>query len=295
LAGDAAGEGSAAAEVAARELKTVRAELMQTLSLDSIKLPSMLEEFCADPLLGASKTFLSDVLSYAQGILDRDTLIQKVEAVLPSRLQLLTEAAYEAWLVYTSMLLLEPTAAWSLSAPDGEHIVRTPAKHLELGYQDLSVMMRLPEVILECPQGILGIKAEVKGEIDFYQAKPQRRRDFSSGGKTNGVTGRRYVLFYRFNEESSYLIAERDKATMLKPEVMIGTFVKEDFATPMGIAQTLAHIEALAPTQGARFAASGEALGKAQELANQSDTPAFTVQEIGYYRRRLAQWLPEQE
>jgi hypothetical protein len=278
------------------ELKVIRAELMEMLCLDSLKLPVALEEFCEDPLLATTRTMTDGILSYVQGRITGEELFKQAKATVPAHLRTLSITAYETWLAYASVVLMMPTSAWRPFTPDDKSVMLAPARSVELGYQDRSVMMRMPELVFECEAGVFGLKVEVKGEIDFYVSAPQRRRDFSAGGSTSGALGRRYILLYRFaNLDSDFLVAERDKHMLMRPEVMIGTFIEDDFAKPMAIAQTLRHVEQLKPHLQAHFVAGGDALEEARALTGQDGLPPFVVDDIGFDRRRLALWLPAKE
>jgi hypothetical protein len=281
LAVDVIGDATFAQESISALLR-VKAELADKLNLNDIVLPTMLQSFCDDVYLGASQSRFTTMLSYVQKRISATALRAEVELALPKSYRQLTLAAYEAWLVYSTVNSLQPQKAYIAEAIDEIRARLVPATQLELGYQEYSATLRLPEAVFECEQGIFGLKFELASEIDFYDKKPQRRRDFSSGGDSHGVVGRRYALLYRLpSKETVPFLADRDKATLLSPDAMLATLCEEDFKNESYCEATLNRVDILKPKKIAQFVLLGEVTAQADALSHREGSPSFEVAEIG--------------
>jgi hypothetical protein len=267
----------------AQALKDARHELEKVLGLDGLILPTALQAFCDDVYLGSSQTFLDKVLSYVQGRLDASALYAEAASVLPQTFRQLEIAAYETWLAYSSILMLEPTAVFTTEPLDDTRASLIPAQQIELGYQTYSATLRLPEAVFSTGSGKIAFKFELVSEIDFYNSKPKRRRDFSSGGDSHGVIGRRFALFYRVGDaESVPILADRDKGVLIPPDRMLGTLCARDLSIESYCQATLARIDALTPRQGAVFSVLDGALEDATQLAQRPDAPSLQLVEAGF-------------
>jgi hypothetical protein len=264
-------------------LKDARYELEEALDLEGLILPTALQAFCDDVYLGSSQAFLDKVLSYVQGRLDASALYAEAALVLPQAFRQLEIAAYEAWLAYSSILMLEPTAVFTTELLDETRASLVPARQLELGYQAYSATLRLPEAVFSTGSGKVAFKFELVSEIDFYNSKPKRRRDFSSGGDSHGVIGRRFSLFYRVGDaETVPILADRERGILISPDRVFGTLCARDLGIESYCQATLVRIEALAPRQDAVFSVLDLALKDAARLTQRPGAPSLQLLEAGF-------------
>jgi hypothetical protein len=235
-------------------LKEVRSQLIHSLNLEEYVLPSALQAFTEDLYGGASQFFLDKMLSYVQGRFDAAGLYAQALARLPQAFNQLAMAAYEAQMAYSAVLMLEPAAVFAAEPLDDARAKLVPTRSLELGYQAHSATLRLPEAVFETAWGKIGFKFELASEIDYYDSRPTRRRDFSSGGDTHGVIGRRFALFYRLGAGDTVpYLADRDKLLMLKPDIVFGTLRRADLEIESYCRVTLKRIETLAAQRATVF------------------------------------------
>ena len=257
------------AEEEAHALLDSRARLVDRLGLEAYALPSALEKYCADVLDGGSQGFLTHQLSYVEGRLTASELGERARAEIALSFDRLEVAAYEACLAFEALNLLEPTRAYLALTPDARTVEAVPATRLELGYQQYSATLRLPEAVFECPSGVVAVRFELSSEIDFYRSKPLRRRDYSSGGATQGVVGRRCLLAYRtYSAEAVPLLADRDRSYVMTPTALLGSWRACDIDGGVYAKASLARTLDLAPRKGSFFAMEDDALEAARELAH---------------------------
>ena len=244
------------ADRAVAELADVTGRLSKALGV-AVVLPAELRAFCNDRFAGCTQAFTSNVLSYVQGNVDGEGLIaQATQSVAPA-MRRLTKAAYEAWLYYSVIEALKPTAAYVVDTPDQKHVVAEPADVLEMGAQRYSATLRLPEAVYECADGSLwAVKMELANEVDFYGSKPLRRRDYSVGGDSRGTVGRRYLLLYRVSSlDAVPLTADRDRVLTHAPTAMVAAVWPDDLNESLYERGTLQRVMTLGPRFGALVAA----------------------------------------
>jgi hypothetical protein len=276
------------AEKSLESLQAVRARLIQQLELDDYILPTALQAFIDDLYGGGSQSFLDKMLLYIQRSIDASELYEQAAIVLPQSFSRLALVAYEAQLAYSAVLLLEPTAAYLAEPRDDLRALLLPARSLELGHQTYSATLRLPEAVFDTGVGKIGFKFELVNEIDFYHSKPTRRRDFSSGGDTRGIIGRRFALFYRFGEvETVPYLADRDKALMLRPDIVLGVLGERDLEIESYCQMTLKRVEVLAAQKATVFDILEGAASAARALQERSGAPRFEIVETGFDSTKL--------
>lgn len=268
LVSQAVGEGATQAQFVIDRLSATRQHLAATLGLRQICLPPALQAFCDDPILGSSQPLLSSLLSYVQGNVGASELLQMVALAAKPSFEQFSLAAYEAWMAYEAICQMKPKRAWAVEMADGGRACAVAASSLEMGRQHYHVTLRLPEAVFECEDGIYAVKFELASEVDFYDSKPQRRRDFSSGGDTRGLVGRRYLLVYKLASlDAVPAVADRDREFVLPPHALFGVVRGADLDKSVYALGTVARVRTLAPRRGAFFLALDDCADRFAHMA----------------------------
>ncbi|MDR1185514.1 MAG: hypothetical protein LBK67_12075 [Coriobacteriales bacterium] len=279
------------AEKSIDALKDTRQRLMARLGIEALILPVALQAFIDDVYGGSSQVLIDAMLSYVQGRLDVSDLHYQAAQTVPQAFFQLTMAAYEASVAYSCIEILEPVSVYTAEPISDFSAGLVPAEVLEMGYQMFSPTMRLPEAVFETASGLIAFKFELVSEIDFYNSRPKRRRDFSSGGDSHGVIGRRFALFYRMKKSKTIpVLAERDKGIMLNPHVVIGTLGAKDLEIESYCQMTLKRMETLA-AQNVAVIIAFDGFKGVEELAGRPGAPAFDIVETEPDVSKLKQYI----
>ena len=246
------GDGFAASSC--ERLSKARSRLKDSFGL-AVVVPSELEAYIADPLDGVSALTTDLFFGYLQGKVERDAFEVRLRSSIEEENRRLSCAAYETWLYLDTIAAFSPTRAYSTSTHDQKTVQVNPTDTLVLGRQDYSAVLRLPEIVLETGQGYVGMKLELANEVDFYGSKPLRRRDYSTGGDSSNIVGRRYVLLYRIADlETVPLTANRDTGLVIPPLAMIAAIFPDDVEQNLYCRGTIQRVETLGSIGGAFFA-----------------------------------------
>lgn len=253
LAREALGEASFA-RACSDHLAAVRERLKREYGL-SAGIPSELKAFCANVEAASSDLAVDTMLSWLQGRLDDAACAEKVRATAAAECDRLAKAAYELWQYLTVVDLLAPTEAYLASTPDQESVVLTPTTSFSVGAQAYSPVLRLPELVLVCEKGVFGLRFELATEVDFYGTKPLRRRDYSTGGDSRDMVGRRYGLIYRFaGLDAVPIVVNRDKTLVVPPRALVGAMFPDDVEQTLYCRGTIQRVLTLDCPNGAFFA-----------------------------------------
>lgn len=237
-------------------LLDARQRLAAMTGLSHIYLPSGLQAFCENPFLGSSRALLSPLLSYVQNSIKTEELLQKAALTAEPTFKQFGLSAYETWMAFEALCLLKPKKAWAVELNEKNQAVAIATSSLEVGQQHYHVTLRLPECVLECESGLYGIKFELASEIDFYDSKPRRRRDFSSGGDTRNLIGRRYLMVYKLATlDAIPAIADRDREYLLAPHALLATIRAADMDESVYALGSIARMQTLSPRRGSFFLA----------------------------------------
>lgn len=230
----------------------------------SVDLPAELEVFCEDALEGASTLSTSDLLSMLQRPEQSDELTTSLVKSLNTEHDRLMKAAYELWMYLSVIDSLAPQRIYATNTLDQQTVVLTPVSRHAVGSQEYSALIRIPELVLECEQGVFGVKFELASEIDFYGDRPLRRRDYSTGGDSRDMVGRRYTLVYRCADlDSVPITVNRDNGLMVPPRAMLAAIFPSDMNTNLFCQGSIQRMQSLKCLKEAYFA---DPLGCADDI-----------------------------
>lgn len=222
LCNEVLGAASAMTLEAARRCGLMKQQLVEMSDLVDFILASAIENLIADPQAALAKPLFSMILDVIQGRSDRDTLLANAQMILPKHNKALFRNAYEAWAYYGVVASLTPLRFYEVFSPDTVEAYAVSTGQIIAGSQVTSPERRIPEAVFETADGrFFAMKSEVARELDYYDEKIARRRDFSSGGNTVGQIAHRVLLIYQIADiESVPIIADRDKQTVLASDLM---------------------------------------------------------------------------
>lgn len=280
IASSVIGDAAQATRRDIQDLEASRKELAEMTHVERCILPSNLEAFCNSIYLGSTQPLFADLLSYVQGTQQASDIVHRAALNIDRTFDQFSLAVYEAGVAFRLLTELRPRRAWRVACPDGKHPEACPADSLEMGAQQYNVTLRIPEAVFECEDGLVAIKFELSSEIDFYDSKPLRRRDFSSGGDTRGTVGRRLLLLYRIaNLDAIPVIADRDREFVHAPTAVVGVMRTTDIDRSVYALGTLARIDTLSPRKGALLVAKGGCADRINQMAHDAGVMATAVDE----------------
>lgn len=241
----------------------VRQRLEEAYGL-TVSIPAELEVFCGDALDGASTLSTSDLLSMLQHPERAEGLTSSLVTALTTEHDRLSKAAFELWVYLKVIDSFKPKRIYSTRTFDEQTVVLAPVSSHAVGSQEYSALIRIPELVIECDQGVFAFKFELASEIDFYGDRPLRRRDYSTGGDSRDMVGRRYTLVYRCADlDSVPVTANRDTGHMVFPLAMFATIFPGDMDTNLFCRATIQRMQTLKCLKGAYFA---DPLGCADDI-----------------------------
>lgn len=217
----------------------------------AMEVPSELQAFLDEGAEGASKLSLDTMLCWLQGALADDELAAEVASDASSQVKRLSQAAFELALYAEVLLALRPKRVFGVRTLDQKTVELYPIGRFEVGMQDYFAVLRLPELVVEGERGAFATKFELASEVDFYGSKPLRRRDYSMGGDSRGMVGRRYVLLYRLpSPDAAGIIANRDTGLVVAPTAMVGAVFADDVRETLYLRGTVQRCLALGSRRG---------------------------------------------
>lgn len=247
---------------AALNLSRVRNDLLAESDLVELNLPDALEALTLDARSALSKPALNSVLDALQNNYDAQRLIDSAFLVLPSYCETMFRSAYEMWVYFQIIADLKPVRFFEVFSLDTVDVRAVATGSITVGAQITSPERRIPEAVFETKDGrVFAFKSEVARELDFYSIKITRRRDFSAGGNTINQMGHRVLLLYRIEDiEKVPLLADRDKPTVLPPDLICEFLLPNEMSQPTYVSQFVDRINSVRsrrPVQVVTFDARG--------------------------------------
>lgn len=263
-------------------------EVITCLKIERIDLPVDLMSFLHNPREGMVRWLYNRLFEMIQKKITIEEFEQMAENDLVSTTATMYRLGYEAWAVFTLILLLEPGESYSVELDDNFDPVVGELKEIAFGRQFNHSTKRIPEFIFHSKKlkRHVAVKMPLAREVDAYcppHEVPQKMmRDRT--GDTSYVLDTRIMFISLLKDLKNIPVyTEVHERKIKSPDVIIEFLTEEELTDAERIDQFRKRAEMMKPTLGSTILI----MNPGEEPVTGSSTEGIEIFPAGFEKAKL--------
>ena len=229
-------------------------EIIGTLRLDRILMPTDLYSFLHNPNEGLIRVLYNRLFDVLQGKIDVDEFEKNAVNDLQSASAHLFRLGYEWWAALALIKQLDPDEAFAVDFDAEYKPILCELKEICFGRQAHHPTLRIPEFVIHSRRidRYVAIKMALAREIDSFvvRFKPPVRPKKKTGDTSSALDSRVMVLFFLPSTEKIPVLADIYECTLHNPDWMVECVTVNEYTDASALDEVERHLNLLKPKLG---------------------------------------------
>jgi hypothetical protein len=229
-------------------------EIIETLRLDRILMPTDLYRFLHNPNEGLIRVLYNRLFDVLQGKTGLDEFEKYAVNELQSASARLFRLGYEWWAALALIKQLDPDEAFAVGLDAEYKPVLGELKEICFGRQAHHPTLRIPEFVIHSRRidRYVAVKMALAREIDSFvvRFKPPVRPKKKTGDTSSALDSRVMLLFFMPSTEKVPVLADIYECTLNNPDWMVECVTVNEYTNTTALDEVEHHLNLLKPKWG---------------------------------------------